>query len=242
MRCGSDVRCVLRPGLPGERDIAAVRDRQRPGTQRGVGPRSGLPVGPEQTPVGVGRWCVDARVGRRLAVDAADEAGLALHVGQRESGAGEDRRRGVPAPRRVADLVDATTEGAVVDHDGHPGRPRARGSGSRSRRSRDEAQPGRRGCEDPGGEAGELESQWSGHRVTVTTLEPLRLPYSPPELDLGLAELGGLEPDLDDALGVRLLLDLLAEELHDDALPRLQAGELHRELARRAARWRDPWP
>ena len=41
--------------LPGERDVAAVRDLQRADPGRRVGPRPGLPVRPPQRPVGVGR-------------------------------------------------------------------------------------------------------------------------------------------------------------------------------------------
>ena len=39
--CGGDVRGVHRPGLPGERDVAAVGDGQRAGAQLGVGPGPG---------------------------------------------------------------------------------------------------------------------------------------------------------------------------------------------------------
>ena len=64
----------------------------------GVDPGAALAVGPAQAPVGVGGRGVDARVVGRHAVDPADEARVALDVGQRVAGRREHRARR-PCPR-----------------------------------------------------------------------------------------------------------------------------------------------
>ena len=107
-----DARCRLAVlALPGERDVAPVRDLQRADAGAGVGPGAGLPVGPPQRPVRAGRRDVDAGVARGRPRDPAHEAGLALHVGQRRTRSPgtpsrrpcRHRRRRTPAaPRRRA--------------------------------------------------------------------------------------------------------------------------------------------
>ncbi|UUZ59978.1 hypothetical protein [Nocardioides sp. B-3] len=114
------------PLCRGETDVAAVGHPETGGADVGVVPGAVLAVGPEEAPVGVGRWGVHAGAPGGDAVDSADEAGLTLDPCQREAGGGDDLvGRPVGAVRHARGL-DAAGRTLEVDDDRHPRRGRAR--------------------------------------------------------------------------------------------------------------------
>ena len=116
-----DARCRLAVlALPGERDVAAVRDLQRADAGAGVGPGAGLPVGPPQRPVRAGRRGVDAGVARR----APPRPGTRSRAGAARRSAGT-RSPGTPSRRPCRRRRRRT-----------PAAPRRRAGGSPPPRSR----------------------------------------------------------------------------------------------------------
>ncbi len=130
--------------LPGEREEAAIRHAGPADPRRRVGPLAGLAVGPEETPVGIGRRGVPARValsarssrGRRTLVPAARRSSA-------EACRGKDLVARPARTTRVAALLDAAAEAVEVDH--HvDARPRAQCRSCRARRRARPARPPRR--------------------------------------------------------------------------------------------------